>query len=131
MEHLKVKEFEETGMSLCPSQPFSPATDHKTLMKEVPSLHQEERNLLISEDKGLPRKISQTTLLSFASILHLPHIPSPSTFPHSCRLFVKPSIKIFRSVSCRFISYQRSLWQVKLILNTFVSFSPAYLSLSV
>lgn len=52
---LSWREFEkmaETGRTLWPSPALLPETGYKTLTVEVPSLHSEERSILISKMEG-------------------------------------------------------------------------------
>ena len=57
-EYFKLKKF-EGGRSLSPSpcSPFFPETGHKALIWEVPSPYLEKRSILISQNKGKPRRI--------------------------------------------------------------------------
>lgn len=58
----------------------SPEGGQKTLMCEVPSLHQEERNIFTSKNEGSQRNLNEGALLSFPQFA--PH-SSPLSY-HIC-----------------------------------------------
>lgn len=68
--------------------PFPLEVDHKTVRRDAPSPYPQERSILISEDKGTPRRILTIRICYvFPSLSHLPsfsftyHIlPRLSTF---------------------------------------------------
>ena len=92
------------------------------LVREVLSLHPEKRNILISEDKGMLRIL--TCLAKFPPVycnyLILLNLSDSSTAVH----LAKPSIKYSGLFLWVFISlYLIFVFNIKLILNTFVSLS--------
>lgn len=70
----------------------SPGAGHKTLRWEVVLLYLEERNILISGDKGTEKNLNEKAFLSFPSLLPLAHSLGPTISFHDFPLFVKPSI---------------------------------------
>lgn len=82
IEHFKLKEWETTsaGRILWPS----PEAGYKTLKFEVPSLHPEERSVLISGDRGTPRAIGTNRPCCSPCSLPLARtLFQPITFFHS------------------------------------------------
>lgn len=97
------KQQEEGGLwSFSP--PFSPEPSHKTLMLQVPSLYEEERNIPISKTERHWEEPIEQTLLSSTHFITFSSSFCPITFLHYCPLFIKLSIKtpccnhFFRSV---------------------------------
>lgn len=72
---------------------FWSETGYETLRKEVSSLHPEERSVLISKDKGMPRRIP-TNRICYVSPVDCTSAPSCILFLHECLLFLKPSTEI-------------------------------------
>ena len=94
-------------------------------MEEVPFFYLERRSILISEKKRMPRRnlVNRPCQVSL-SLLQLPHTSQPIIFLHNCPLFIKPSIKILKSISQVFISLCRLPCHVKLLLNKRECFYP-------
>lgn len=94
---------------------------HKTLLREVLSLFPEERNFLISENKGTrdsKKNPNEQALLSFTQFT----IRTPYSFT-----FIKPRIKILMSGSSGLHFLLKAPYHIKCIKYKFVCFSPVNL----
>ena len=98
---LKLKEFEkkaETRMSLWPSpHPSSLKYVMRASCERCPPYTQRKGASLSIKTKAVEKNFNKQALLSFPSLLHLPHTLWSIIFLHNCPLFIKPSKKILRS----------------------------------